>query len=107
MNAGPGCDRGVLLAAGVEVHAEGVLAVDGTVSASARDDWGKEFLDSIDCRQTSVADIDAAIAHIRQYGSNHTDCILTEDADAAARFFEAARQRDPVAQCLDAVRRWG
>jgi glutamate-5-semialdehyde dehydrogenase len=35
-----------------------------------------------------VSDIDEAIAHIRQYGSNHTDCILTEDAAAADKFFE-------------------
>ncbi|WP_170325523.1 glutamate-5-semialdehyde dehydrogenase [Ruegeria arenilitoris] len=75
-----------LLAAGVEVHAEGALAVEGTIAATA-DDWGKEFLDSI-ISAKPVADIDAAIAHIRQYGSNHTDCIMTEDADAAARFFE-------------------
>ncbi|WP_299889909.1 glutamate-5-semialdehyde dehydrogenase [uncultured Ruegeria sp.] len=75
-----------LLAAGVEVHAEGPLAVKGTVSASA-DDWGKEFLDSIIAAKP-VADIDGAISHIRQFGSNHTDCIMTEDASAAARFFE-------------------
>jgi glutamate-5-semialdehyde dehydrogenase len=35
-----------------------------------------------------VDDIDMAIAHIRQYGSNHTDCILTEDPQAVAAFFE-------------------
>ncbi len=35
-----------------------------------------------------VDDIDEAIAHIRRYGSNHTDCILTEDDAAAERFFE-------------------
>ncbi|WP_377193555.1 glutamate-5-semialdehyde dehydrogenase [Ruegeria meonggei] len=75
-----------LLAAGVEVHANGQLDVDGVVEATA-DDWGKEFLDSVIAAKP-VADIDAAIAHIRQYGSNHTDCILTEDPDAAARFFE-------------------
>ncbi len=75
-----------LLAAGVEVHAEGTLATEGTVTATA-DDWGKEFLDSIIAAKP-VADIDAAIAHIRQYGSNHTDCIMTEDAGAAAQFFE-------------------
>ena len=33
-----------------------------------------------------VDDLDAAIAHIRRYGSNHTDCILTEDAAAAETF---------------------
>jgi glutamate-5-semialdehyde dehydrogenase len=75
-----------LLAAGVEVHAEGTLAMDGTVAAAA-DDWGKEFLDSIIAAKP-VADIDAAIEHIRQYGSNHTDCIMTEDAGTAAKFFE-------------------
>ena len=36
----------------------------------------------------TVPDVDAAIAHIRQFGSNHTDCILTEDLSARDRFFE-------------------
>lgn len=75
-----------LQAAGVEVHAEGTLAINGTVAATV-EDWGKEYLDSIIAARP-VTDIDAAIAHIRQYGSNHTDCIMTEDAAAAARFFE-------------------
>lgn len=75
-----------LMAAGVEVHAEGVLAVDGTTQATS-EDWGKEFLDSIIAAKP-VAGIDAAIAHIQRYGSNHTDCIMTEDDAAAARFFE-------------------
>ncbi|MDA7964239.1 glutamate-5-semialdehyde dehydrogenase [Ruegeria sp.] len=75
-----------LLAAGVEVHAQGALALDGTVAATDAD-WGKEFLDSIIAAKP-VADIDAAIAHIQQYGSNHTDCIMAEDAQAAAHFFE-------------------
>ncbi|NOE25970.1 glutamate-5-semialdehyde dehydrogenase [Ruegeria sp. HKCCD6157] len=75
-----------LLKAGVEVHAEGALAVEGTISATA-EDWGKEFLDSVIAAKP-VADIDAAIAHIQHYGSNHTDCIMTEDDTAVARFFE-------------------
>ncbi|MEX0348656.1 MAG: glutamate-5-semialdehyde dehydrogenase [Paracoccaceae bacterium] len=75
-----------LVQAGVDVHAEGALAQDGTTAASS-DDWGKEFLDMIIAAKP-VADIDEAIAHIRHYGSNHTDCIITEDDAAAARFFE-------------------
>ncbi|NOE17155.1 glutamate-5-semialdehyde dehydrogenase [Ruegeria atlantica] len=75
-----------LLKAGVEVHAEGALAVEGTIPATA-EDWGKEFLDSVIAAKP-VADIDAAIAHIQHYGSNHTDCIMTEDDTAVARFFE-------------------
>ncbi|MEY8839870.1 glutamate-5-semialdehyde dehydrogenase, partial [Cribrihabitans sp. XS_ASV171] len=74
-----------LIAAGVEVRAEGALALDGTVPAG-EEDWGKEYLDSI-IAVRPVADVDAAIAHIRKYGSNHTDCILTEDDSTAERFF--------------------
>jgi glutamate-5-semialdehyde dehydrogenase len=76
-----------LLDAGVEVRADADLqGISGTVPATA-EDWGREYLDSIIAARV-VDDIDAAIAHIRQYGSSHTDCILTEDDVAAARFFE-------------------
>lgn len=76
-----------LLAAGVEVRADAKLQdIAGTVPASG-DDWGREFLDMIIAARV-VDDLDEAIAHIRRYGSNHTDCILTEDAQAVARFFE-------------------
>ncbi len=75
-----------LLAADVEVHAAGQLAVEGTVDANS-EDWGKEFLDSVIAAKP-VQDIDEAIAHVRQFGSNHTDCIMTEDESAAAHFFE-------------------
>tara|TARA_R110002049_G_scaffold23545_8_gene83564 strand:- start:2702 stop:3967 length:1266 start_codon:yes stop_codon:yes gene_type:complete len=74
-----------LIDAGVEVRVDSVLAtVPGTTPAQD-DDWGREYLDMIIAARV-VPDIDAAIAHIRQFGSNHTDCILTEDAGAAARF---------------------
>ncbi|MBJ6371653.1 glutamate-5-semialdehyde dehydrogenase [Sedimentitalea arenosa] len=76
-----------LIDAGVEVHAEGSLAgIDGTTPATETD-WGREYLDMVIAART-VPDIDAAIAHIRRYGSNHTDCIVTEDEAAVARFFE-------------------
>ncbi len=76
-----------LVAAGVEVRAEGVLAeIAGTVAAGD-EDWGREYLDMIIAARP-VADLDAAIAHIRRFGSNHTDCIITESTGAAAHFFE-------------------
>jgi glutamate-5-semialdehyde dehydrogenase len=81
--------RGVvraLIDKGVEVRADTALqAIPGTISAS-EDDWGREFLDMIIAAKV-VDDVDAAIAHIRRYGSQHTDCIVTEDDAAAARFF--------------------
>jgi len=75
-----------LIDAGVEVRAdEALLGIDGTVPASP-EDWGCEYLDSIIAAKV-VEDIDGAIAHIRRHGSNHTDCIVTEDDAAAERFF--------------------
>jgi glutamate-5-semialdehyde dehydrogenase len=35
-----------------------------------------------------VDDLEGAIDHIRTYGSDHTDCIITEDDQAVATFFE-------------------
>lgn len=76
-----------LIDAGVRVHAEADLAqIDGTIPATDAD-WGREYLD-MDIAARIVPDIDGAIAHIRTFGSNHTDCILTEDQAAADRFME-------------------
>jgi glutamate-5-semialdehyde dehydrogenase len=76
-----------LLDAGVEVRADETLrAIEGTQEATA-EDWGREYLDMVIAAKV-VDDIDGAIAHIRQYGSNHTDCIITEDDAAVQRFFQ-------------------
>jgi glutamate-5-semialdehyde dehydrogenase len=76
-----------LLDAGVEVRAgDRLSAIDGTTPAT-EEDWGKEYLDKIISAKV-VTDVDGAISHIRQYGSNHTDCIITEDDASADRFFE-------------------
>ncbi|MDG1738216.1 MAG: glutamate-5-semialdehyde dehydrogenase [Paracoccaceae bacterium] len=76
-----------LIDAGVEVHAGPKLSdIEGTIAASD-EDWGKEFLDMVIAAK-AVSDVDDAIAHIRQYGSNHTDCIIAESDTAAERFFE-------------------
>ena len=76
---------GALLNAGVRVHADVALqSIEGVLAATDKD-WGREYLD-MDIAAGVVPDIDAAMAHIRTYGSNHTDCILTEDAEAANTF---------------------
>jgi glutamate-5-semialdehyde dehydrogenase len=71
-----------LMAAGVDVHAQGLV---GT-SVATQDDWGMEFLD-MKIAAKVVDNIEEAIDHIQTYGSNHTDCILTEDDAAAETFF--------------------
>ena len=76
-----------LLAAGVEVRPEGGLAkFPGTVQARP-EDFGREFMDKIIAVKL-VDGVDEAIAHIRTYGSQHTESILTENDATAARFFE-------------------
>lgn len=45
----------------------------------------KEHLDYILTIKT-VASLEEAISHINRYGSHHTDCIVTEDVDAANTF---------------------
>lgn len=49
------------------------------------DDFGKEFL-SLTVAIKVVKDMDSAMDHIHQYGSRHTDSILTNDYDRALRF---------------------
>ena len=76
-----------LIKAGVEVRTEGeLLKVPGTVRAKP-EDFGHEFLDMIIAAKL-VDGVEAAIAHIRTYGSNHTESILTENDEAAALFFQ-------------------
>jgi glutamate-5-semialdehyde dehydrogenase len=76
-----------LIRAGVEVRTEGqLLKVPGTVQAQP-DDFGREFLDMIIAVKL-VDGVDEAIAHIRRFGSNHTESILTENDATAARFMQ-------------------
>ncbi|WP_010138988.1 glutamate-5-semialdehyde dehydrogenase [Oceanicola sp. S124] len=72
---------------GVEVRGDAELAKIPGVVAATEDDWGKEYLDSIVAAKV-VSDVDAAIAHIRQYSSSHTEGVITEDAGVAERFFQ-------------------
>ncbi len=76
-----------LLRAGVEVRTEGaLLQIPGTVPA-VPEDFGREFLGMIIAAKL-VDGVDEAIAHIRRYGSNHTESILTENDETAARFMQ-------------------
>jgi glutamate-5-semialdehyde dehydrogenase len=48
-------------------------------------DWSAEYLDLIVAVRV-VDGLDAAIAHIERYGSDHTEAIVTRDTAAADRF---------------------
>ncbi|MEA3161008.1 MAG: glutamate-5-semialdehyde dehydrogenase [Gammaproteobacteria bacterium] len=75
-----------LLDAGCEVRGDEVTAgVDARVKPANEKDWYSEYLDAIIAVRV-VDDISAAIAHIAQYGSQHTECIVTDDSAAAEQF---------------------
>ncbi|APE43477.1 glutamate-5-semialdehyde dehydrogenase [Sulfitobacter alexandrii] len=74
-----------LMDAGVEMRVNADLAgIEGTVPAQD-DDWGREYLDMVMAARV-VENVEDAIAHIRRYGSSHTDCIVTEDPAAVETF---------------------
>jgi glutamate-5-semialdehyde dehydrogenase len=81
-----------LVDAGVTVHADAAaravlgLDRDGVVAADEAD-FGQEYL-SLDISLALVDSVDAAIDHIRRYGSGHTEAVVT-GSQATARAFIA------------------
>ena len=74
--------------AGVLVHGdETFAAVEGVVPAT-EEDWGTEYL-GLEISAAVVADLDAALDHVRRWSSGHSDAIVTDSASAAARFTAA------------------
>jgi len=81
-----------LLERGVEIRGDErarLLMGSGTIAATD-DDYAAEFLDLILAVRV-VADLDDAIAHIRRFGSDHTEVIATRDDPAAERFVQSLR----------------
>jgi glutamate-5-semialdehyde dehydrogenase len=75
-----------LLDAGCEVRGDELAAnSDARVKNAVEQDWYAEYLDAIIAVRV-VDGVAGAIAHIAQYGSQHTECIVTDDAGAAERF---------------------
>jgi glutamate-5-semialdehyde dehydrogenase len=75
-----------LLTAGCEVRGDdAALRADPRVKPATERDWYTEYLDAIIAVRV-VEGLEAAIEHIRRYGSQHTDSIVTDDAAAAERF---------------------
>ena len=56
----------------------------GAVRAT-EEDWGTEYLDLIISAKI-VNSVGEATAHIAKYGSGHSECIVTENYDAAQKF---------------------
>jgi glutamate-5-semialdehyde dehydrogenase len=84
-----------LIEKGVEIRGcpRTVELVSGAKGATDAD-WGAEFLDLILAVRV-VKDIDAALAHVDRYGSNHSEAICTESHSRAQRWL-----REVDASCV-------
>ena len=74
----------------------------GCVKPASESDWANEFLDYILAVKV-VADIDEALAHIARYSTGHSEAIITENAENAARFL---REVDAAAVYVNASTRF-
>lgn len=72
------------------------------VLAATEADWSTEYLAPILAIRV-VEDLDAAIAHINDYGSHHTDAIVTENYSKARRFL---REVDSASVMVNASTRF-
>ncbi len=76
-----------LAAHGVTVHGDSrvqAYGFDGVVAAT-EEDYYAEYL-SLDIAAAVVDSLEDAVAHIRRYGSGHTEAIVTTSQGAARRF---------------------
>lgn len=71
---------------GVTVHGDArVAGYSDAVVAATSDDWGTEYL-SPDIAVAVVDSLDDALDHIRQWGTGHTEAIVSESTTATRRF---------------------
>jgi glutamate-5-semialdehyde dehydrogenase len=85
-------------AAGVELRGDPAAMALGVSHAASEDDWRTEYSDLILAVRV-VDDLDAALEHIRRYGSRHTDAICTSDPAAADRFLAAVDSAGVYLNC--------
>ncbi|CAG0965334.1 glutamate-5-semialdehyde dehydrogenase [Phycisphaerales bacterium] len=82
---------GAFVAAGVEVRGcARTCELDSRAIPAAGEDFGREFL-GLTVALKVVPGMDEAIAHIEQFGSDHTEAIITGDERAAEWFSDHVR----------------
>ena len=88
---------------GVTLHTDPRAgAYDEAAVPVTDDDWAAEYL-SLDLAVGVVDSLDEAVAHIRRWGSGHTEAIVTRDIDEARRF---VRSLDSAAVMVNASTRF-
>ncbi|WP_072371090.1 glutamate-5-semialdehyde dehydrogenase [Hyphomicrobium sp. NDB2Meth4] len=79
-----------LIEAGCEVRGDATAqGADARVIAASDADWATEYLDAV-VAMKMVDGVGGAIDHIARYGTQHTDAIVTANAETAERFLREA-----------------
>ena len=87
---------------GVELRGdEAVARVFGDIVPAAEADWTEEYLAPVLAVRV-VEDLDAAVAHIRRYGSDHTEIIVTESYANAQAFLRRVNSATVGVNCSTA-----
>jgi glutamate-5-semialdehyde dehydrogenase len=93
----------LLVGAGVELRGDDAARTHvETMGEAAPDDWSTEYLDLVMAVKV-VGSVDEAIGHVREFGSGHTEAIVTRDLDAADRF---VRELDAAVVMVNAATRF-
>jgi glutamate-5-semialdehyde dehydrogenase len=93
----------LLVGAGVELRGDDAARTHvETIREAAPDDWSTEYLDLVMAVKV-VGSVDEAIGHVREFGSGHTEAIVTRDLDAADRF---VRELDAAVVMVNAATRF-
>jgi len=88
-----------LIKAGVKLRGdEAARRLVKDMKAASEQDWGEEYLDLIMSVRV-VKDVDEAIRHINQYGSAHTDAIVTANEQTAKRFLNEVDSSSVMWNC--------
>ena len=75
-----------LTEAGCEIRGDQeTQSFDGRVSAATDEDWDTEYLDAV-ISVKQVDDVNEAVSHVNAHGTEHTDAIVTDNADVAEKF---------------------
>jgi glutamate-5-semialdehyde dehydrogenase len=87
---------------GVEVRGDQrTCEIFGDAIAARESDWSEEYLAPILAVRV-VDDMDAAVDHIRSYGSNHTEVIITQDYARSEEFLRRVNSSTVGVNCSTA-----
>ena len=87
---------------GVELRGdEATCGIFGDAQPAQESDWSEEYLAPILAVKV-VADLDAAIDHIRRYGSDHTEVIVTQSYSNAQEFLRRVNSSTVGVNCSTA-----